>query len=136
MTDISKRNLVDFWTILADADLGTKVSPVAAEIGCFFESLLAGECNGRYSTTAFTAESRMAAYLRGFQCDRHPDTEDFYMVCCLDLHSVVMSEFGLMEFFSWMVTSQPYSGSTMNWLWRRQDIERRKMSQKTGRTRK
>lgn len=126
MTDITKRNLVNFWTTLADADLGTAVSPVAAEIGAFMRDLLSNEYKGAYTSTAFTAESRVAASLRGFQCDQHPDPEDFYMVCCLDLHSVTMSEYGVEDFFDWLIMTQPYSGSTMNWLYRRQEIERRK----------
>lgn len=119
MTKINERNIINFWNRLADADLGEWISPVAREFANFFESLFSNKWDdGAYSTNDFTADSKIAAKIRGFIANNRIYDEDFRFCTTLDLHNCVMSGETVQQFQNWLIGTPAYSGDETNWIYK------------------
>lgn len=125
MTDITKTNILERWDKLANADLGSWVSPVAAEIRDFFQAMFDGQRDSDvYTTNDFTSSNKIVCILRGFQINTGYYAEDgLTLSFSLDLHNVTMDSFMLKEFDDYLMARSPaYSGDTFTWLYRWQKL--------------
>lgn len=139
MTDISKRNIINRWDKLARADLGSLVSPAAAEIRDFFAALFDGDMgNGTYSTSSVPMYGRMAALIRGFEYNTGYNADDGLTVAfCLDMHLVGMDTMTLREFDKYlMYQEKPYSGADKCWIWYWEQMLRDEAKPTTKRSRR
>jgi hypothetical protein len=124
MTDISKNNIVNRWKQMADADLGSLVSPVADEIGRFFQAMFEGDNgDGTYTTNAIKSDSKVAALIRGFEWSTGYNADDgLSVIFCIDLHSVTMDASVLREFDNYLMYSPTYHGCPIKWVERYFDL--------------
>ena len=118
MTEISRNNIVKRWQRLADADLGTMVSPLADEIMRFFRAMFEGDNeDGTFTTNSVHSGDKVAALIRGFQCNTGYTAEDgLNVIFCLDLHSVTMDSMTLNEFDHYLMHGPTYHGCPIKWV--------------------
>ena len=129
MTDITKTNIVNRWDKLANADLGTWVSPAASTIKRFFESLFEHDWGGTYWTDSVTSEDWLLACLRGYQWRECLEgSDEMKLTFCLDLHSVVLAERLVEDIDRYLMTEcGPYRDDPHTWLWHWQELIRSEM---------
>lgn len=128
MTDISKNGKINVWKTMAEADLGSWVSPKASRIQKFFEDILInGDFgNGTYATNEIDED--IAPYLRGFQFNSG-EYKRFSITTCLDLHCCTIHGDDVVEdlMHYMMMQCKPYEESRQFWFVYYQTLQAEKL---------
>lgn len=136
MTQYTKDAILTKWDAMSQPDsTGAWIERPAREIADLFREMF--EHDG--VAHDFTADSRIAAFLRGYTVVGDW-AEGVKLYICLDLHSVVMTEDAMVDFDRWLMARTPYHGDMFTFEQHYMSLlyeqDRNRKARKTRRTRK
>lgn len=88
---IAETNMLRRWEVIANADLGYEVEPIAKDLSNLFNHIVE---NGYMNNVPENA----LRLVRGFKINTQIDVEECSLVDCFDINTVQMSKYGIDEF--------------------------------------
>lgn len=90
----AKENIIPHFETISSVDQGSDVNQKVWACESIVKKAMAD--------TAFEVNEQEARILRGAQVNLSLSAEDFHLVCCLDLHSVELSDYGRWELIDYL----------------------------------
>lgn len=97
-----KENIIPHFELISSVDHGTDINWKVWACESIVKKAM--------ESTAFQIDEYEARILRGAECNLGLDAEDFYLVYCLDLHFIELSEYGRCELIDYLaeITSRHF----------------------------